>query len=92
MELKGKEDPTISISYKMLNSLKNQDCNQFIDIIARLSNALNRTVPKGLVDAINDIEEFKKFGYAFILGFRGGHYEKKEQNDMKDELKEGGEQ
>lgn len=85
MEINGKDDATVGISYRMLNALKVQDCNQFLDIIIRLSNALKRKVPKGLIATMNDIEEFKRVGYAFVIGFRGGYYEKEENNKLFDE-------
>lgn len=90
MERSGKADSTIGISYKMLNALKIQNCNQFLDIMIRLSNALNMTVPKPLIKAIGNIEEFKNIGYAFIIGFRGGYYEKEEKEllDLKEKMKQ----
>lgn len=93
MEITGKADPTIGISYKMLNALKTQNCNQFLDIIIRLSNALNMIVPDQLVRAIGNEDEFKNIGYAFVLGFRGGYYDKEESNlkdEVKQDLNEGG--
>ena len=102
MEINGKDDATVGISYKMLNALKCQDCNQFLDIVIRLSNSLKRNVPKGLIATLNDIEEFKRIGYAFVLLFRGGYYTKDEneqeldgqllEEKMNQEFKEGGEE
>lgn len=90
MEINGRADSTIGISYKMLNALKTQNCNQFLDIIIRLSNALNMTIPKSLIKTIGNIEEFKNIGYAFVIGFRGGYYnlEEKEQENLRNTLKD----
>lgn len=93
MEITRKSDPTIGISYKMLNALKTQNCNQFLDIMIRLSNALNMIVPDQLVRAIGNEDEFKNIAYAFVLGFRGGYYDKEESNlkdEMNQDLNEGG--
>lgn len=97
IEINGKDDATVGISYKMLNALKCQDCNQFLDIVIRLSNSLKRNVPKGLITTLNDVEEFKRVGYAFVLGFRGGYYAKEEneqelEDKINSELTEGGEE
>lgn len=93
MDINGKDDATANISYKMLNALKSQDSFQFLDIIIRLSNGLKKKVPTGLVDVLSDTDEFKRMGYAFLLGFRGGYYEKAEDKIEKTNLEnEGGEQ
>ncbi len=88
MERNGKADSTIGISYKMLNALKTQNCNQFLDIMIRLSNALNMTVPKSLIKTIGNIEEFKNVGYAFVIGFRGGYYEKDEKEFLREKMQQ----
>ena len=92
MEINGKDDATIGISYKMLNALKSQDCYQFLDIVIRLSNGLKRKVPTDLIRTLNNMDEFKRFGYAFVIGFRGGHYEKKNEQEAIEQTEKGGEQ
>ncbi len=88
MEINGKDDATIGISYKMLNALKSQDCYQFLDIIIRLSNGLKRKVPTDLINTLKNMDEFKRFGYAFVLGFRGGYYEGKNNQEETDKMEQ----
>lgn len=81
--INGEKDDSsiIGITYKMLNALKKEDSHEFIDIIVRLCNTTKRMVPTGLIDTLEDAKSFKNFGYAFVLGFRGGLYEKEGENE-----------
>ncbi|MBC1574423.1 type I-B CRISPR-associated protein Cas8b1/Cst1 [Listeria booriae] len=58
-------------NYKMLNALKTNNCDAFMDIILNSYSYLGKTAPSFFQDVFEDTETFKTVGYAFMLGVNG---------------------
>lgn len=69
-----------SISYKLLNSLRIGDTNQFMDVLIRTYMAYGEEIPSSFVKTLSDKETFYALGYSFLNGFLS------EGNDEKNEL------
>ena len=73
----GQDDSyVIGITYKLLNALRKEAVDDFLDIVIRLCNSLKINVPTCFINNMNDKEKFKAVGYAFLIGLRGGIYSK----------------
>ena len=75
------ENYIIGITYKLLNALRRENINDYLDIIIRLCNSLKCEVPTCFINNMNDKEKFESVGYAFLVGLRGGIYEKNDDKD-----------
>lgn len=75
---KSKEavDKLSGISYRLLNALKTNNENAFMDTILNCYLYVKESVPKIIVDALNDEEQFKTIGYAFVAGLIEGDKQK----------------
>ena len=83
MKATGQDDSyVIGITYKLLNALKKENIDDFLDVVMRLCNSLKTDMPTCFINHMHDKKMFKKIGYAFLTGLRGGIYNK--------ENKEGG--
>lgn len=70
---KGYDNPEKpkGIVYKLLNALKMNDRNQFMDVILNCYAYLNRQVPSVFNQIFINDETFKTIGYAFLTGVIG---------------------
>lgn len=69
---KGSVDKLTGISYRLLNSLKTNNINSFMDTVLNCYLYTKESVPKIIVDSLKDEEQFKTIGYAFVAGLIEG--------------------
>lgn len=74
---KGAIDKLGGISYKLLNALKTNNSNSFMDTVLNCYLYAKEQVPKIILDTLKTEEEFKTIGYAFVAGLIEG---KKDEN------------
>lgn len=60
------------ISYRLLNALKVNDVNMFMDTILNCYLYVKKSVPSVLLEALKDEDVFKTVGYAFVSGLIEG--------------------
>lgn len=78
---KGSVDKLSGISYKLLNALKTNNKNAFMDTVLNCYLYTKGQVPNIFLDVLKSDEEFKTIGYAFVAGLIEG--ENKEGTDNK---------
>lgn len=69
---KGAVDKLGGISYRLLNSLKTNNKDSFMDTLLNCYLYAKLPVPQVLLDALRSEEEFKTIGYAFVAGLIEG--------------------
>ena len=57
--------------YKLLNSLKTKNINDFLDVVLRMYVGMGREVPRVMINAFKDEETFLNLGYAYLMGLKG---------------------
>lgn len=67
--------------YKLLNALAVCDVAHFMDIIMRVYCSTKLCVPSSFIKLLEDRESFQEYGYAFLIGFQGGYYEKEDKTN-----------
>lgn len=65
--------------YQLLNALSVGNVEHFMEIIMRVYCSTRLQVPNAFIEFLKDRDTFMEFGYAFLLGLQGSHYEKKEE-------------
>lgn len=65
--------------YRLLNAVAVGDVSHFMEIIMRIYCSVNLTVPDAFIECLDNREKFREYGYAFLMGLEGSHYEKKEE-------------
>lgn len=82
----GKNTDKLSgISYRLLNALKVNDTDAFMDTVLNCYLYVKKSVPPILLEVLKDDDSFKTIGYAFISGLIEG----KENNiQNKEEVKD----
>ncbi|MEN0799548.1 type I-B CRISPR-associated protein Cas8b1/Cst1, partial [Listeria monocytogenes] len=68
---KKSENKISGITYKLLNSLKINDKDGFMDTLLNSYSYLAIPVPNVFMHAFSNTEAFKSVGYAFMLGVGG---------------------
>ncbi|MBC1415721.1 type I-B CRISPR-associated protein Cas8b1/Cst1 [Listeria innocua] len=81
---KKSENKISGITYKLLNSLKINDKDGFMDALLNSYSYLAMPIPDVFIKMFSDNEAFKSVGYAFMLGV-GGEKTKKEDGGNTDE-------
>jgi CRISPR-associated protein Cst1 len=72
--------------YQFLNALQVGDQFAFMNMLLRLSTSYNMKVPSVFMDAFQSEEDFLNIAYAFLVGLKGGYFEKeKKGNEAMDE-------
>ncbi len=74
---KNSENKLNGISYRLLNSLKTNNKNMFMDTILNCYLYTNKPVPTFITECLKDDNVFKTIGYAFVTGLIDG---KKNEN------------
>lgn len=64
--------------YQLLNALSVGNVEHFMEIIMRVYCSTKLQVPNAFIEFLKDRDTFVEYGYAFLLGLQGSHYEKKE--------------
>lgn len=67
--------------YQLINALSVGNVEHFMDIIMRVYCSTRLQVPNAFIELLKDRDTFVEYGYAFVLGLQGSHYEKKGQLD-----------
>ncbi len=82
---KRAKDKLNGISYRLLNALKTNNKDMFMDTLLNCYLYAQKTVPAIFMEALKDEEKFKTIGYAFVAGLIEGKDNKKEgeNNDEK---------
>lgn len=65
---KGAKDKLSGVSYRLLNSLKTNNVDSFMDTLLNCYLYVKSSVPEVFLDALKDEEKFKTIGYAFVSG------------------------
>ncbi|MBC1392973.1 type I-B CRISPR-associated protein Cas8b1/Cst1 [Listeria innocua] len=81
---KKSENKISGITYKLLNSLKINDKDGFMDALLNSYSYLAMPIPDVFIKMFSNDEAFKSVGYAFMLGV-GGEKTKKEDGGNTDE-------
>lgn len=76
----GKENKINGIAYKLLNSLRTRNENQFMDVLLNCYMYHGRPVPDIFTKSIGNTEKFLADGYTFMIGFLGGKEKLEEAN------------
>ena len=65
--------------YQLLNALSVGNVEHFMEVIMRIYCSTKLQVPSIFIEFLKDRDTFVEYGYAFLLGLQGSHYEKKEE-------------
>lgn len=68
---KNSEHKLGGISYKLLNALKVNNKNGFMDVVLNCYLYVDKPVPKVIIEALENDEIFKTAGYLFVAGLIG---------------------
>lgn len=82
---KGAVDKLGGISYRLLNSLKTNNKDSFMDTLLNCYLYAKLPVPEVFLDTLRSEEDFKTIGYAFVAGLIEG--KKEDENGGKDNEK-----
>lgn len=74
------EKKIASLTFQLLNSLKNKNPNKFSDILLRQYMSMNMDVPFFMTEIFTDENTFLSKGYSFIAGLNGCIYTKKQED------------
>ncbi|EHF2867864.1 type I-B CRISPR-associated protein Cas8b1/Cst1 [Listeria monocytogenes] len=77
---KNSENKVSSITYKLLNALKLNDKNGFMDILLNSYSYLGKPVPTVFMSSFSSKETFKSIGYAFMIGVSANKTKSKNKN------------
>ncbi|MCI1903910.1 MAG: type I-B CRISPR-associated protein Cas8b1/Cst1 [Enterococcaceae bacterium] len=69
------ENKPKSIGLKLLNALRANDKDSFMDVLLNSYMYINKQVPKVFLDIFLDDELFKTIGYSFVSGIIGKEYQ-----------------
>lgn len=72
---KGTEDKLRGISYRLLNALKTNNTNMFMDTLLNCYLYVQDAVPNIFLKVLKDDDEFQNVGYAFLTGLIDGKVE-----------------
>ncbi len=78
---KGSVDKLSGISYRLLNSLKTNNVDSFMDTLLNCYMYVKSSVPEIFLDTLKDEDKFKTIGYAFVAGLIEGRKENNTDNE-----------
>lgn len=81
---KKSENKIPGITYKLLNALKVNDKDGFMDTLLNSYSYLAKPIPRDFIEVFSNKETFKTIGYAFMLGVSGNRL-KQEDGGNSDE-------
>lgn len=76
---KGADNKLPGICYRLLNALKTNNSEFFMDVILNCYLYVNTTVPKVITEVLGDEKNFSTMGYAFVAGLIDGKSGNKNQ-------------
>ncbi|WP_129409292.1 hypothetical protein [Marinitoga lauensis] len=77
---KGSEHKLSGISYRLLNALKVNNKDSFMDTLLNCYLYVDKPVPKIIIEALDNEDIFKTVGYAYVAGLFG-EYKKGDENN-----------
>ncbi|TFZ41591.1 type I-B CRISPR-associated protein Cas8b1/Cst1 [Soehngenia longivitae] len=80
-EAKSNENKITGISYRLLNALKTNNKNSFMDTVLNCYLYVGKQVPKIITEILKDDEAFRTIGYAFVTGLISGNHNNKNDNN-----------
>lgn len=69
---KNSENKLNGISYRLLNALKTNNKNMFMDTVLNCYLYTDKMIPQFITDCLRDDNVFKTLGYAFVTGLIDG--------------------
>ncbi|MTI48952.1 MAG: type I-B CRISPR-associated protein Cas8b1/Cst1 [Firmicutes bacterium] len=78
------KDKLSGISYRLLNALKTNNKDMFMDTLLNSYLYAQKTVPQVFIEALQDDEIFKTIGYAFVTGLIEGKENNKNRGNSDD--------
>lgn len=72
------ENKIHSIAYRLLNAVRANDRNTFLNVLLRLYIGYGKEVPKNLVNTLESKEQFQIIGHSYINGLLGDSLNKKD--------------
>ncbi|MBC1826258.1 type I-B CRISPR-associated protein Cas8b1/Cst1 [Listeria seeligeri] len=75
---KKSENKIPGITYKLLNALKVNDKDGFMDTLLNSYSYLSKPIPSEFIKVFSNKETFKTIGYAFMLGVSGNRLKRKD--------------
>lgn len=81
LEAKGSNDDMCirGTIYQLLNALSVGNVEYFLEVVMRVYCSTRFQIPNQFIEFLKDRNTFIEYGYAFLLGLKGSHYEKKEE-------------
>ncbi|MEE0776138.1 MAG: Cas8a1 family CRISPR/Cas system-associated protein, partial [Bacillota bacterium] len=73
------------LTLQLLNDLRNRDQHSFLNRLYRIYAATSQEIPKIFGQMTQNDDAFLDLGYHFIRGLKGGYFEKKQEEEVKDE-------
>jgi CRISPR-associated protein Cst1 len=83
LKQRNAENKVQSITYKLLNALKVEDTKQFMDVLMRVYIAYDLKVPRLVLKAMHDKDNFYLLGYSFLSGLLGKEYQTHQTQEEK---------
>lgn len=77
-EKKETKDKLRGISYRLLNALKTNNTDTFMDTLLNCYLYVKKPVPSIFLDVLRDDDAFKTIGYSFVAGLIDGKEESKD--------------
>ncbi len=69
--------------YQLLNALSVGNVEHFMEIVMRVYCSTKLQIPNEFIEFLKDRDTFAEFGYAFLLGLQGSHYENMKNKEEK---------
>lgn len=80
---KGEENKLSGYTYKMLNSIKTGNKNEFMDIVIRLHMSMGKNISPIFLETMQEAKlDFESIGQSFLSGLISNKYEKKEEEKI----------
>lgn len=80
---KGEENKLSGYTYKMLNSIKTGNKNEFMDIVIRLHMSMGKNISPIFLETMQETNlDFESIGQSFLSGLISNKYEKKEEEKI----------
>lgn len=75
---KANENKAQTLAYRMLEALRSNNIEQFMDLLLNAYLYLDKIVPSVFISSQIDQKVFKQYGYAFVAGLIGEEFDSEE--------------
>ncbi|WP_346920207.1 type I-B CRISPR-associated protein Cas8b1/Cst1 [Clostridium sp. UBA7339] len=82
-EDKNSENKLAGISYRLLNALKVNNSDKFMDTLINSYMYIGMEIPTEFSNVLLNDDEFKSAGYAFMVGLQGKNYKENSEEESK---------